>query len=123
MDELFLTEERFDEIMSLLRRKKNVILQGAPGTGKTFIAKRLAYLLLGHEDDVRVQMTQFHQSTSYEDFIEGFRPQPKRVRDLCWLRAYSRIDCLTERCRSRKESSSSSLTKLTVATCRRFLAN
>lgn len=77
LDGLFLEEERFDEIMALLSRKKNVILQGAPGTGKTFIAKRLAYLLLGHRDEVRVQMTQFHQSTSYEDFIEGFRPQPE----------------------------------------------
>lgn len=77
MNGLFITEQRFDEIMALLDYKKNIILQGAPGTGKTFIAKRLAYLLLGHRDEVRVQMTQFHQSTSYEDFIEGFRPQPE----------------------------------------------
>lgn len=77
LDGLFISEQRFDEIMSLLTYKKNIILQGAPGTGKTFIAKRLAFLLLGHRDEVRVQMTQFHQSTSYEDFIEGFRPQPE----------------------------------------------
>ncbi len=75
LEGLFLPEQRLDDIMSLLLRKKNLILQGAPGTGKTFIAKRLAYLLLGHRDEVRVRMTQFHQSTSYEDFIEGFRPQ------------------------------------------------
>ena len=60
--------------MNVLRSKKNVILQGAPGVGKTFVAKRLAYSMMGAKDVDRVMMVQFHQSYSYEDFIEGFRP-------------------------------------------------
>lgn len=54
--------------------KKNIIIQGPPGTGKTFIARRLAYAILGKKDHSRVQMIQFHQSYSYEDFIQGYRP-------------------------------------------------
>ncbi|MCA8986362.1 MAG: AAA family ATPase, partial [Planctomycetaceae bacterium] len=50
------------------------ILQGAPGTGKTFVAKRLAYLLMQEKDETRVQMVQFHQSMTYEDFVQGFKP-------------------------------------------------
>ncbi|HRQ87688.1 MAG TPA: AAA family ATPase [Bacteroidia bacterium] len=68
--DLFVEPDKLDRMVSLLRRKKNLVLQGAPGTGKTFIAKRLAWLLMGE----RVEMVQFHQSTSYEDFIQGFRP-------------------------------------------------
>ena len=71
---LFMEEKELDKIMRLLRRKKNIVLQGAPGTGKTFIARRLAYLLLGTKDEARVPMVQFHQSTTYEDFIQGYRP-------------------------------------------------
>ena len=72
--DLFVAPEVLDRMMALLRRKKNLILQGAPGTGKTFIARRLAYLLMGVRDENRAPMIQFHQSTSYEDFIQGFRP-------------------------------------------------
>lgn len=77
LKDLFMPEEQLDSIMSLLRRKKNVILQGAPGTGKTFVARRLAYLLMEQKDEERAPMVQFHQSTSYEDFIQGFRPNEK----------------------------------------------
>jgi len=72
--DLFVDPAKLDRMMALLRRKKNLILQGAPGTGKTFIARRLAYLLMGIRDESRAPMIQFHQSTSYEDFIQGFRP-------------------------------------------------
>ena len=60
--------------MGVLRAKKNIILQGAPGVGKTFAAKRLAYSMMGVKDVSRVMLIQFHQSYSYEDFIEGYRP-------------------------------------------------
>lgn len=74
--DLFMEEADLDRIMAHWRRKKNLILQGAPGTGKTFIARRLAYLLMEEKDEARVQMVQFHQSSSYEDFIQGIRPDP-----------------------------------------------
>mgnify|MGYP003290409451 CR=1 FL=1 len=64
----------YNTLVGLIRTKKNVILQGAPGVGKTFAAKRLAYSMMGVKDQNRVMMIQFHQSYSYEDFIMGFRP-------------------------------------------------
>lgn len=74
MADLFMPEDQVRLCTELLQRKKNIVLQGAPGTGKTFVAKRLAYLLMGRRDDSRVQMVQFHQSTTYEDFVQGFKP-------------------------------------------------
>ncbi|WP_197998396.1 AAA family ATPase [Gimesia maris] len=75
LEGVFLSEECFNDILNALSRKKNVILQGPPGVGKTFIAKRLAYSLLGYKDPSKVEMIQFHQSYSYEDFIQGYRPK------------------------------------------------
>ena len=72
--ELFLEEEALDDVLRRLKRKKNIVLQGPPGVGKTFLAKPLAYLSLGSKDKSRIEMIQFHQSYSYEDFIQGFRP-------------------------------------------------
>ena len=72
--ELFMTRDSLEHILEQLRRKKNIILQGAPGVGKTFIAKRLAWLHLGAKDKDAVEMVQFHQSYTYEDFVQGLRP-------------------------------------------------
>lgn len=74
LQEVFMSEDAYDTLVELISIKKNVILQGAPGVGKTFAAKRLAYSIMQKIDTDRVKMVQFHQSYSYEDFILGYRP-------------------------------------------------
>ncbi len=72
--EVYMTSEQYDTLVGLLRNKKNLILQGAPGVGKTFAADRLAYSMIGEKDPSRVNFIQFHQNYSYEDFIMGYKP-------------------------------------------------
>lgn len=74
LSDVFMSPERYESLKALLRRKKNVILQGPPGVGKTFVAQRLAFSMMGAKDTSRLAMVQFHQSYSYEDFVMGYRP-------------------------------------------------
>ena len=74
LSDVYMSEEEYEKLAGVLRIKKNIVLQGAPGVGKTFAAKRLAFSMMGVKDVERVMMIQFHQSYSYEDFIMGFRP-------------------------------------------------
>ncbi len=75
LSEVYMTEENYDALAALLKNKKNLILQGAPGVGKTFAAKRLAYSMMGKKDDSKIEFIQFHQNYSYEDFVMGYKPQ------------------------------------------------
>ena len=75
LEEVYMTEAKYNRLVSVLLRKKNIILQGAPGVGKTFAAKRLAYSIMGEKDESRVEFVQFHQNYSYEDFIMGYKPE------------------------------------------------
>lgn len=73
-DGCFVPRPELDRLLRTLRTTKNLILQGAPGTGKTWLAKRLGWVLAGRRSATDVQVVQFHPNTSYEDFVRGYRP-------------------------------------------------
>nr|WP_277819366.1 DUF3578 domain-containing protein [Pseudoroseomonas vastitatis] len=74
MQGLFMPQATFERALGVWRHKRNLILQGAPGVGKSYVARRMAYALMGYEDPSRVRTVQFHQAYAYEDFVQGFRP-------------------------------------------------
>ncbi len=73
-DGVFMTSDEIELALRRLRTKKLLVLQGAPGVGKTFVARKLAYALMQARDDARIEMLQFHPSFTYEDFVRGYRP-------------------------------------------------
>jgi len=75
LEEVYLKPDQYDDIVNLLTRKKNLILQGAPGVGKTYAARRLVCSRIGEKTSERISFVQFHQNYGYEDFVMGYRPK------------------------------------------------
>ncbi len=71
--DLLMDQTELAKIADLLWEQKQIILYGPPGTGKTYLASKLARHLT---EDGAVKLVQFHPSYTYEDFFEGFRPEP-----------------------------------------------
>ncbi len=82
---LFFERDELAKILARFKDKKNLILQGPPGVGKTFVSERLAYALMGERADDRIRNVQFHQSYSYEEFVQGYRPGTNKDRQLIFV--------------------------------------
>lgn len=119
LDGLFMPEQQFDAILARLGRKKCIILQGPPGVGKTFVARRIADAKMRQRDDDRVKMVQFHPSYGYEDFIQGYWPDGSglRLRDGVFFEFARRAKTI------RRDRGFSSSTKSIAATSQRFSEN
>lgn len=74
LSSLLIDEQQFDDMLDILRERRNIVLQGPPGTGKTYLAARLAWTLIGSKSSEQLSKVQFHQSMTYEDFVRGYRP-------------------------------------------------
>ena len=82
LEDVYISSSEYDALCGVLEHKKNIIFQGAPGVGKTFSAKRLAYSIMGEADEDRIGFVQFHQNYSYEDFVMGYKPNSEGGFDL-----------------------------------------
>ena len=74
LKEVYFSESEYDELRNLILARKNIVLQGAPGVGKTYIARRMAFSIIGSKDDEKMLNIQFHEMYSNDEFIEGYRP-------------------------------------------------
>lgn len=74
-EDLFIEDDYIDEIVNVMKRKKNIILRGVPGVGKTYCIKTIIKKSFDNLVEDSIEMIQFHQNYSYEEFVEGLRPQ------------------------------------------------
>lgn len=93
--DIFLDDEELKKILRILERKKNLVLQGPPGVGKSYLAKKLAYCFIGKKDNTKIKFIQFHQSYSYEDFVQGFKPDEGKAQSFSLKKGLFYETCLS----------------------------